>query len=274
MTQKDLVSFEEFRPMIESAENGLFQWLDKGYKAIKCGLDTDKVIVICGKERKGKTTLVLRTSYKLNPNFNIENICFKGKQFRIKSKKLEKDILIIDEGGNVLYSGDTMSKDSKKTIKRIMEMGYKNNIVFILIPNYFKLDKDIRTRRVGALIRITNKGRFYTYDESSAIKIGIAKDWKAAKPLTSGYWNHTEETKEFKELWKNYKLREKHFKDKKDDEDGDDEDDEENVKKVDVPKELKRQIIKKLFLGGMTQVKIAEVVGYTRKTVSKIINEE
>jgi len=212
MNQKVLVNSEEFKPMIEDPENGFFQWIKNGYDAIQKGLDTDKVIVVCGRERKGKSTLVLRIVHKLNPNFDIENICFKGKQFRRRSKQIKKDILIIDEGGNVLYSGDTMAKDSKKTIQRIMEMGHNNNITFILIPNFFSLNKDIRERRVGGLIHITNRGRFYTYDEKAAIKIGKKKEWKAAKPSGCGRWNHTNSSLGFEELWKSYKKREDHFK--------------------------------------------------------------
>ena len=223
--RKNLVSFEEFKPCIEKKGNescienkdGLFDWLKKGYDAIQDGLDTDKVIVIAGKERRGKSTLATRIIYKLDPTFDVNNIVFKGNTFRRLSKTTKKGIISIDEGGNVLYSGDTMTTDSKKTIKRIMEMGCNNNLVFILIPDYLRLNKNIRTRRVGALIYITNKGRFYTFTERSARKIGKQGSFKGITPYSSGRWNETESTEGLEKLWKDYKELESDHKNRLDD---------------------------------------------------------
>ena len=254
----------EFIPCSENKEKGFYNWLRAGWLAIQKGKDTDKVIVVCGGERKGKTTITLRITHSLDKNFNVDNITFNSRGFRISSKKVKRNILILDEGGNALYSGDSMTTETKLLVKRIMEMGSNNNLTFILIPDFFSLHKNIRERRVGGLIRVMSKGKFFTYSEAKAQKIGKAKAW-CCLPTTKGYWNHTNQTAEFRALWRAYKKKEDKFKNRPLE---DEQEESPIIDKATLEKQLLKETANKLYSSGnLSQKDIAKSLGVTPRTV-------
>jgi len=194
-------------------EESFLNWLKKGYNEIKKGLDTDKVIVICGKERTGKSTLACRLSYDLdselcyNKKPNVKFICINSDNYMDYVRNNKKTIVVYDEAGTGMYSRDAMTKETREVNKFLMICGHKNIIHFILIPKFFDLDTKVRTQRLGGLIRIMAKGKFVTYKEEEAIKIGVAKDWSKGKICTKGWWPKNDDNINFNNFINAYKIK-------------------------------------------------------------------
>lgn len=126
----------------------------KAYKKVTEG-DQDRVYVITGRERSGKSTLAQQLAYTVDPNFSLDNITFTPKQFEERVRRAKKfEAIIYDEGFFGLSSKGSISKENRKLVRLFMECGYKNLFIYVCLPSYFLLEKYIAIFRSQALFNV------------------------------------------------------------------------------------------------------------------------
>lgn len=176
--------------------------------------DYDAFIVVCGKERRGKSTLAAKIAWYISQgNMTADNICMEVEEFlqRLKASK-KGEIIIFDEAGTALYSRDAMTNVNRMLTKSFMVSGIKNVCILICIPSFFNLDSYIRNHRIDLLINIPDRGKFKVYSAKKAKEIsqkGVKyKKVDVVKANTVGWF-----TKEFPEkLEEEYRKKETKFK--------------------------------------------------------------
>ncbi len=126
----------------------------KAYKVVTEG-DQDRVYVIAGRERSGKSTLAQQLAFTVDKNFSLDNICFTPKQFAERVRRAKKfESLIYDEAFFGLSSKGSISKENRNLVKIFMECGFKNLFIFVCLPSFFLLEKYIAISRSQALFNV------------------------------------------------------------------------------------------------------------------------
>ncbi len=126
----------------------------KAYKVVTEG-DQDRVYVIAGRERSGKSTLAQQLAYVLDPNFSLDNIVFTPNQFGARVRRAKKfEAIIYDEAFFGLSSKGSISKENRKLVRIFMECGFKNLFIFVCLPSFFLLEKYIAISRSQALFNV------------------------------------------------------------------------------------------------------------------------
>jgi len=121
--------------------------------------DYDFFIVIDGRERFGKSTLASQIAYYLDPTYNLDRCVFTADQFAEAVEKAEKfQAIVFDEAHGYLGSRSSMSSFNKKLVKIMTEMGSKNLIVILCLPNFFELDKYPAIWRSSCLLHVHQRG--------------------------------------------------------------------------------------------------------------------
>ena len=117
--------------------------------------DDDKVYIIDGRERAGKSTFATQQAKYLDPLFNIDRICFTAEQFLYQIRNAPKgSVIIFDEAFRGLSSKASQSKINKSIVEAMMEMGQRNLIVFIVLPTVFLLEIYAAVLRSNTLFHI------------------------------------------------------------------------------------------------------------------------
>lgn len=175
--------------------------LIKRWDKIKDGalakVDEDRVYVVDGRERSGKSVFTLQQAYYIDPTIIIpeeakKRIVFTAEDFikairETESTIKETKVIIFDEAFRGLSSRTMMSRTNKAIIQALMEMGQKNLVVFIVLPSFFMLDLYPAMLRSNCLFHIKKdkKSRnlrvFYVYNyqkKSLLYQIGVRKGWQ------------------------------------------------------------------------------------------------
>jgi len=257
-----------FKAMVEDRP-GIFMHLKKIYPKIKKG-QKDGILVICGAEQSGKSELMLRLIYSLEPKVTADNICFFGKDYRKKISELEKSIIVMDEAGTSLFSREAMGEEARKIIKKLMVCGYRHLLHILILPDYLSLDNKVRHQaerdRLIGIIRIVNYGKFVTYARNKVMLINKQNSFGQVKPSSRGYFTFSNTEPGFIELRKAYRKKERKYKDNYMTED---------IKEEKVPiKKEKELAIRFHKENGLTYKRIAELLNVTRQTVSKWCKDE
>lgn len=118
--------------------------------------DQDRVYVFTGQERSGKSKLARQFGYILDKRTSLNDICltFEEVEKRIMEKgnsKKESKVIILDEGNRGLSSRSALTKQNKKLLSLIQEMGQLNLFFLICIPSVFLLERYIVLHRAHAL---------------------------------------------------------------------------------------------------------------------------
>ncbi len=135
--------------------------------------DRDSFIVVCGKERLGKSTFAAQIADMISGgNLKIENICLSINEFLTALEKSKKgDVIIFDEAGTSLYSRESMSNMNRMLTKAFMVSGLKNICIIFCIPSFFSLDSYIRQHRLDLMFYIHTRGKFKVYSPRRAREI-------------------------------------------------------------------------------------------------------
>lgn len=118
--------------------------------------DFDWMFLITGMERSGKSTLAQQLALLCDPTFNINKIAFTGQQFTdcvLKAKR--NDAIVFDEAYEDLDSRNTLSEVTKSITHMLSRIGNKNLFIFILLPDFFSLTRNIACWRSKTLLRVT-----------------------------------------------------------------------------------------------------------------------
>lgn len=159
--------------------------------------DDDKVFIVDGRERSGKSVFCIQQACYIDPTLVgcLSRICFTAEEFvkairETRSNDNETKCIVFDEAFRGLASRSTMSKTNKKIVQALMEVGQKNLVLWIVLPSFFMLDLYPAMLRSEALFHIkkdkqTKRRSFSVYSRKKKGKlyqIGIKKGWTYAIP--------------------------------------------------------------------------------------------
>lgn len=144
--------------------------------------DTDHFMLIVGKEGSGKTTLAMQSAAWIDPDFNLDNVCFTPEHYVEMVKSAKKgSALVVDEGGVALYSRESLSAINIQITKLFMLQRQKNLVVIVNCPSYWDIDAYIRRHRISTLIRVIEQGKYCGYIQRA---IDIINELSRKIPLT------------------------------------------------------------------------------------------
>jgi len=153
--------------------------------------NTDRVYVIAGRERVGKTTWANQQMGAIEPSAFVDiptyltHWAFTPDEFDNAVRTLKNSVIIYDEAFSGLSSRSAMSRVNKRLIQTLMEMGQNNNIVFILLPSFFLLDVYPAMLRSDGLFHIEQeRGKktrvwkgYNRADKNKIYQLGLKKGW-------------------------------------------------------------------------------------------------
>jgi hypothetical protein len=118
-------------------------------------MNEDRVYVVDGRERTGKSSFTFQQAKYLDPTFTVENICFKPEDFLSRLRNAKKgSVIVFDEAFRGLSSKSSRSKVNKAIVEALMEVGQRNLIVFIVLPTLFLLEIYAAVFRTEGLFHI------------------------------------------------------------------------------------------------------------------------
>lgn len=176
-----------------SINDRLFKVWDKLRNGEIVKKDEDRVYIVDGRERSGKSVFAIQQAAFVDPTFNISRICFTADEFLKCIREAEKgQAIIFDEAFRGLSSRSALSKINKTIIQALMEMGQRNLFVFIVLPSFFLLDIYPAMLRSNALFHIyrnseDKRGFYKVYNFSKKAKLyqtGLKKGWSYKIPST------------------------------------------------------------------------------------------
>ena len=152
--------------------------------------DDDRVYIVDGRERTGKSLFTLQQAKYLDPNFNLDRVCFTPKEFLHQIRNAPKgSCVVFDEAFRGLSSKGSQSKVNKMIVQAMMEMGQRNLIVFIVLPTFFLLEMYAAVLRSHVLFHVfkdskgTRRVRTYNYQKKSLLyNVGKKKGFSYAWP--------------------------------------------------------------------------------------------
>lgn len=118
----------------------------------------DRVILLTGGERDGKSTLAAHLATRLG-NIKPRNVAFTAVGF-LKGLNEAEDFGVtwMDEGARGMYSRDAMTKFNKQLTKAFTQIGIKKLVSVICLPHRELLDLHLRERRVHYWGSVVTKG--------------------------------------------------------------------------------------------------------------------
>jgi hypothetical protein len=193
-------------------------------------IDDDKVYVIDGRERSGKSVFTMQQAGAIDPSIfdeavatgRLDRICFTGDELlkairNTKSDKRHTKVVIFDEAFRGLASSSVLSKTNRLIVQALMEMGQNNLVLFIVLPSFFLLDRYPAILRSNALFHIkksikSNRRKFYIYNFNTKARLYNMDRQKAwgypIKSRRSGnFYNKYPGGKVFEEMYRAKKLK-------------------------------------------------------------------
>jgi len=170
---KKRISKGETKPL-KSMKGKISPYLHK-IKHMINNLDYDRFIVVCGKERTGKSVLAGQLGWFISGGkLTIDQICMTVDDFLRALKEAKKgDVIIFDEAGINLYSREAMSTMNRMLTKAFMVSGLKNICIILCLPDFFSLDSYIRLHRIDLLMFIPKRGKFKAYSSKKSKEISL-----------------------------------------------------------------------------------------------------
>jgi len=119
----------------------------------------DFVIVVDGREGSGKSTLALHIKALYDGSYNLRNVLFDAStMLDVMQTAPRGSCVLVDEAIISLYKREAL-KDFQMTLVKAFSIVRARNLLFILVlPNYFDLDPNIRTRANYRLYAYAKRG--------------------------------------------------------------------------------------------------------------------
>lgn len=115
----------------------------------------DRVYVVFGLERGGKSTWTFQQAKYIDHSFNTKRICFTPEQFLDQIRHApEGSVIVFDEAFRGFSSKSSLSKVNKILVQGLMEVGRRNLIIFIVLPAFSLLENYVAIHRSHALFYI------------------------------------------------------------------------------------------------------------------------
>ena len=155
-------------------DGGLYNHLEYGVKVSVKKKDVDYVLIVDGEEGSGKSVFAFQKAKVLDPNFDLNQICFTPQEF-VKAIVNAKpySCVVFDEAFTGLSSRAALSEVNKLLINLMMEMRQKNLFVIIVMPTIFMLDKYAVLHRAKGLFHVhlkNGKRGFWRYFNRKRLK--------------------------------------------------------------------------------------------------------
>lgn len=205
--QKDNVKFKEW---LESKEH-LGQLFDSHLYKFAFDIvqnyinkENDYCTIIVGDTGTGKSTLASQLCALISPDFSVDDLCFTAEKVlnNAKNKPIGASVWV-DEGGLVLFSQDSSTKEGRNMTKLFQTIRFKRFNWVVCIPRFQTINKSIREDRVDSVIylsrrkkgsytRIKKKGlpKFIErIKKGDHIEHAINRVQKGRKFKMRGYWN-------------------------------------------------------------------------------------
>lgn len=159
-------------------------------------LNEDRVYLVDGRERTGKSSFAFQQAKYLDPTFTVERICFKPEDFLHQIRTAPKgSVVVFDEAFRGLSSKSSRSTTNRAIVQALMEVGQRNLIIFVVLPTIFLLEIYAAVFRSECLFHIYRSKRrkendkrprafrIYNYTKKKHLYLrGRAKFFSYAKP--------------------------------------------------------------------------------------------
>lgn len=201
--------------------------IKKNWDKIKDGklakMDEDRIYVVDGRERSGKSTFTFQQAAYIDPTIITdykERVTYSAQQTldairNTRSDNKHTKVIIWDEAFRGLSSSSGLSKENKTVVQCLMEMGQHNLVLFIVSPSFFLLNKYSAMMRSNTLFHIIkNKSgrryyRVFNFNQKALLyNIGLKRGWSYNVPTKfkdgfSGKFPGGDKFKNNYEAWKN-----------------------------------------------------------------------
>lgn len=136
-------------------------------------LNEDRVYIVDGRERTGKSSFAFQQAKYIDPTFDVDRICFKPEDFLYQIRHAKPgQVVVFDEAFRGLSSKASRSKVNKAIVEALMEVGQKNLIIFIVLPTIFLLEIYAAVFRSEALLHVVkNKSKHGEAKRTRGFKI-------------------------------------------------------------------------------------------------------
>jgi len=172
--------------------------VEKTYdKVVEMNIDWFSAVV--GIEGVGKSTLALNLYLKWClesgfPTSTIEDTLIYDEdellRFLSNLNPSNKNLpIFMDEGANILFNRDSMSKQRSYVLKFFNVMRFLNSYVLICTPNIRFLDKNVRAHRLKSMFYIPERGVYWYYEKGQIermIQLETTKKWFWIEPKYVG----------------------------------------------------------------------------------------
>jgi len=161
-------------------------------------------------EGTGKSTMALQIAQSIDKNFHTGKIVFDKFQFINAVDKAEKySAIVVDEGAELFFYLNSMSRESKELTQLATTMRYKNLFVIICIANFKMLQWYFKSHRLKTLLGIETIGTGCWYSRK---RIRMIKEDALKRTIYPSPNFRFKFPKLDDKLWKEYeKKKELHF---------------------------------------------------------------
>ena len=150
----------------------------------------DRVYLVDGRERSGKSVFTFQQAKYIDPTFNLSRVCFTPDEFLKAIRTAEKgQVIVFDEAFRGLSSKASQSKVNKKIVQAMMEMGQRNLVIFIVLPTIFLLELYPAVLRSNCLFHVykdkngDRRFRIYNFNQKSILyQVGRKKGFSYKFP--------------------------------------------------------------------------------------------
>lgn len=151
----------EFSKPVSIDERGELDYLKSNLEDVSLNLlknDFDWLHVTVGAPGHGKSLFSFFDICKqVNPAlFNTSKVCFDIPGFFHTVAAVDKPCtpIDLDEGGEILFSLDTMDRDAKKVVKFFMRARQKNMFICVNITDFEYLNRYVRNNRLMSMTKV------------------------------------------------------------------------------------------------------------------------
>jgi hypothetical protein len=134
-------------------DNTLYENLMHAQKMVENKMDFVSGVV--GPVGAGKTTFAMTAAHIMDPDFNIDRVVFTAEQLAYAIDNApKKSAIVLDESILTLSSGDGATRVMKEMIKRFTIIRFRRLKIFLVLPNFFQLQKWFAIDRTICLFHV------------------------------------------------------------------------------------------------------------------------
>lgn len=229
--------------------------------------DWDMCVVIDGAEGAGKSVLTQQLAFYCDPTLNIDRITFRPDEFKDAVLKAERyNSVIFDEAYGGLSSRRAMTATNNAIVDMLTEIRQKNLFLFIVLPSFFDLDKYVALWRSRALINV-----YHDKFERGFFNFFSAPRKKNLYVYGKKFYNYHSQKPNFTGRFTNFYPvdKEEYRKKKLDSLRAPNREQMMADRKRSIQTEEREKITKRMKLMGMSDVKIAEALDVSDRTIRR-----